>query len=138
MEISGYTCCYLLYRYYCGRSSFELAQLVLLVILIGCIIFLSPYLDGIRMSMLTVFFLGQFEPGFISLPIKRFPLNYDLNGFKYKVSKHLYLWVLSKQLPFMLFISSSSFFCNFLSCRGCSVLHGMNPHLKNETCENDN
>ena len=46
------------YRYYFGRCSSELAQLVhlcileggLLVILIDCMIFLSPFLDVTRMS----------------------------------------------------------------------------------------
>ena len=38
-----------------------------------------------------------------SLPTKRFPLTYDLNGFRSKVNRHLYAWVFSKQLPFVLF-----------------------------------
>ena len=46
-------------RYYFGRCSYELAQLVplpfsrgsLLVILIDCMIFMSPFLDVTRMSM---------------------------------------------------------------------------------------
>ena len=49
----------LLYRYYFGRCSSELAQLVplplfrenLLVILIDCMIFVSPFLDATRKSM---------------------------------------------------------------------------------------
>ena len=56
----------LLYRYYFGRCSSELAQLVplpfswggLLFILIDCMIFLSPFLDVTRMTMSTVSFLA--------------------------------------------------------------------------------
>ena len=56
----------LFYRYYFGRCSSELAQLVplpfsrgkLLVILIECMIFLSPLLDVTRMSMSTVSFVA--------------------------------------------------------------------------------
>ena len=57
----------LFYRYYFGRCSSELAQLVplpfleggLLVILIDCMIFVSPFLDVTRMSMSTVSFLSH-------------------------------------------------------------------------------
>ena len=63
------------YRYYFGRSSSELAQLVrlpfsrggLLVILIDCMIFLSPFLDITRMSMATVPFLTQLGSGILCL-----------------------------------------------------------------------
>ena len=66
----------LFYRYYFGRCSSELAQLVplflilkgdLLVILIDCMIFLSPFLDVTRMSMSTVSFLAQLNSGILSL-----------------------------------------------------------------------
>ena len=65
----------LFYRYYFGRCSSELAQLVplpfsrggLLVILIDCMIFLSPFLDVIRMSMSTVSFLAQLDSGSLCL-----------------------------------------------------------------------
>ena len=58
--------CGLFYRYYFGRCSSELAQLVhflflevgLLVVLIYCMIFLSPYLDVTRVSTSTVSFLA--------------------------------------------------------------------------------
>ena len=66
---------YLFYRYYFGRCSSELAQLVplpflqggLLVILIDCIIFLSPFLDVTRMSMSTVSFLAWVNSGILCL-----------------------------------------------------------------------
>ena len=67
----------LFYRYYFGRCSSELAQLVwflflilegdLLVILIDCMIFLSPFLDVTRMSMSTVSFLVQLDSGILCL-----------------------------------------------------------------------
>ena len=49
---------YLFCRYYFGRFLFELAQLILLVVLIDCMIFLSPCLDVIRVSTSTVSFLA--------------------------------------------------------------------------------
>ena len=65
----------LFYRYYFGRCSSELAQLVplpfsrggLLVILIDCMIFLSPFLDVTRMSMSTVSFLAQLNSGILCI-----------------------------------------------------------------------
>ena len=61
----------LFYRYYFGRCSSELAPLVpllflaggLLVILIDCMIFQSPFLEVTWMSMLTVSFLTQLGSG---------------------------------------------------------------------------
>ena len=63
------------YRYYFGKCSSELAQLVplpffeegLLVILIDGMIFLSPFLDVTRMSMSTVSFLAQLDFGILCL-----------------------------------------------------------------------
>ena len=65
----------LLYRYYFGRCSSELAQLVpipfsrggLLIILIDCMIFLSPFLDATRMSVSAVSFLAQQGCGILCL-----------------------------------------------------------------------
>ena len=65
----------LFYRYYFGRCSSELAQLVplpfleggLLVILIDCMIFLSPFLNVTRMSMSSVSFLTQLDSGILCL-----------------------------------------------------------------------
>ena len=39
----------------------------LLVILIDCMVFLSPFLDVTRMSMSTVSFLAQLDPGILCL-----------------------------------------------------------------------
>ena len=55
----------------------------LLVILINCMVFLSPFLDVTRMSMSTVSFLTQLN----SLPIECFPLTYDQNGFKSRINR---------------------------------------------------
>ena len=65
----------LFYRYYFGRCSSELAHWFLflilegdlLVILIDCMIFLSPFLDVTRMSMSTVSFLAQLDSGILCL-----------------------------------------------------------------------
>ena len=65
----------LFYRYYFGRCSSELTQWFhvlifdgsLLVILIDCMIFQSPFLDVTRMSMSTVSFLAQFDSGILCL-----------------------------------------------------------------------
>ena len=64
----------LFYRYYFGRCSSELAELVplileggILVILTDCMIFLSPFLDVTRMSMSTVSFLAQLDSGILCL-----------------------------------------------------------------------
>ena len=65
----------LFYRYYFGRCSSELAQLVplpffeggLLVILIDCMIFLSSFLDVTKMSVSAVSFLAQLGSGIFCL-----------------------------------------------------------------------
>ena len=65
----------LFYRYYFGRCSSELAQLVplhfleggLFVTVIDCIISLSSFLDVTRMYMSTVSFLAQLDSGILCL-----------------------------------------------------------------------
>ena len=62
-------------RYYFRRCSSEHAQLVprpffeggILVVLIDCMIFLSPFLDVARMSMSTVSFVAQLGSGILCL-----------------------------------------------------------------------
>ena len=76
------------HSYYFDRCSSELAQLVplpfleggLLVILIDCMIFLSPFLDVTGMSCTSRLWN--------SLLIECFPLTY-LNGFKSRINRHL-------------------------------------------------
>ena len=83
----------LFYRYYFGRCSLELAQLVplsfsrggLLIILMDSMIFLSPFLNVTRVSMSTVSFLAQLD----SLPKECCPSTYDLSGFKSRINRHL-------------------------------------------------
>ena len=66
----------LFHRSYFGRCSSELTQLVplwgglergLLVILIDCMMFLSPFLDVTKISMSTVSFLTQLDSGILCL-----------------------------------------------------------------------
>ena len=66
----------LFYRYYFGRCSSELAQLVLfpysqrrylLAIPIDCMFFLSPFLDVTKMSISAVSFLSQLDSGILHL-----------------------------------------------------------------------
>ena len=65
----------LFYRYYFGRCSSAMAQLVpilfleggLLVILIDCVIFLSPFLDVTRLPMSTVSFRAHLGSGILCL-----------------------------------------------------------------------
>ena len=79
-------------RYYFGRCSSELAQLVPLPFSRGrstrysdrFMIFLSPFLYVTRMSMPTVSFLAQLDSG-----IECFPLTYNLYGFKSRINRHL-------------------------------------------------
>ena len=60
----------------------------LLIVLIDCMIFLSPFLDVTR-----CLFVGNVFPCttrlWNSLLISCFPLNYDLNGFKSRINRHL-------------------------------------------------
>ena len=66
----------------------------LLVILIYCMIFQSPFLDvisrslSIRMSISGVSFLSNLDPGILCLS-NAFPLTYDLRGFKSRINRHL-------------------------------------------------
>ena len=65
----------------------------LLVILIDCMIFLSPFLDVKRMSMsrgcqCQCLFPGTARP-WSFLPLECFPLTYDLRGFESRVNRYL-------------------------------------------------
>ena len=82
----------LFYSYYFGRCSSELDStgslsfflvVGLLVILIDCMIFLSPFLDVARISVSTVSFLAQLGPGILCLS------NVFLNVFKSRINRHL-------------------------------------------------
>ena len=97
-----------------------------LVVLIGCMIFLSPFLDVMRMSMSTVSF-SRTPRFWHSLHAECFPLTYDLNSFKSRVNRHLFNRHLSKKISSTIFIFFF-FFCNAIPCRGCSALHERKPN----------
>ena len=96
-----------------------------LVILIGCMIFLLPFLDVKRMFMSTSFFhrIARFCN---SLSSDCFPLIYDVNGFKSRVNRHLF----SFELFLISFPISFSSFLLFL-VTPCFVVavacHGVKP-----------
>ena len=89
-------CFSLSYRYYFGRCSSELAQLLPLPFSREGSTrysdrlhdFLSPFPDVTRMSLSTVF-LYRTARLWNSLPIESFPLTYNLNGFKSRINRHL-------------------------------------------------
>ena len=86
----------LFYRYYFGRCSSELARLVPLPFSRGSS---TGYSDGLYDFSVTIprchkdVYVNSFFPRtarlWNSLPIECFPLTYDLNGFKSRISKHL-------------------------------------------------
>ena len=55
--------------------------------MIDCMIFVSPFLNVTRMPVSTVSFLTQLDSGILS--IESFPLTYDLDGFKSRISRHI-------------------------------------------------
>ena len=59
----------------------------LLVILIDCMIFLSPFLGATKMSLCQQF--SRTAIFWNSLTIELFPLTYDLNGFMSRINRHL-------------------------------------------------
>ena len=66
---------------------FDFPERGLLVILIDCIIFLSPFLDLTRMFISPVSFLAKLD-SLNSLPVECFPLTSDLSGFRSRINKH--------------------------------------------------
>ena len=86
----------LLYRYYFGRYSSELVQLVPLPYSRG---WSTCYSDRLHDSSVTIprcykdVYANSFFPRtarlWNSLPIECFPLTYDLNGFKFRINRHL-------------------------------------------------
>ena len=84
----------------------------LLIILIDCMIFQSPFLM-LQRCLCLQFFPSTARLG-NSLPIECFPLAYDLNGFKSGINR-----------PFC-----TSFSCNFMAGSGSSALHRVNPNKK--------
>ena len=86
----------LLYRYYFGRCSSELAQLVPLPFSQGRS---TRYADRLHDFSVTIprcykdFYVNSFFPHMAklwnSLPIECFPLTYDLSGLKCRINRHL-------------------------------------------------
>ena len=86
----------LFYRYYFGRCSFELAQLVLLPYSRGRS---TRYSDRLHDYSVTIpryykdVYVNSFFPRTprlcSSMPIECFPLTYNLNGFKSRINSHL-------------------------------------------------
>ena len=76
------------YLNWCNWFQFLIFEGGLLVILIDCMIFQSPFLDVTRMSMSAVSFLSNLDSGILCLS-NAFPLTYDLRGFKSRINRHL-------------------------------------------------
>ena len=86
----------LFYRYYFGRCSSELAQLVPLPCSQGKSICYSDRLHDFSVTIPRCYkdiYVNSFFPHtarlWNSLPIECFPLTYDLSGFKSRINRHL-------------------------------------------------
>ena len=86
----------LFYRYYFGRCSSELAQLVSLPYSCGRSTCYSDRLHDFSVTIPRCYkdvYVNSFFPRtaklWNSLPIECFPLTYDLNGFKSRINRHL-------------------------------------------------
>ena len=98
-------------RYYFGRCTSELAQLVQLPFSRGRSTRYSDRLHNFsvtfprsyKMSMSTVYFLVQLDQALEFSAYKCFPLSNDLNGFKPRINRHI-------------------------TCSCCSASHDVNPN----------
>ena len=86
----------LLHRYYFGRCSSEPAQLVPLPYYTGRSTCYSDKLNGFSVTIPRCYkdvYVNSFFPHtaglWNSLPIKYFPLTYDLSGLKCRINRHL-------------------------------------------------
>ena len=86
----------LFYRYYFGRCSSELAQLVPLPFSRRRSTRYSDRLHDFSVTIPRCYkdvYVSSFFPRtaklWNSLPIERFPLTYDLSGFKFRINRHL-------------------------------------------------
>ena len=86
----------LFYRYYFGRCSSELAQLVPLPFSRGRSTHYSERLHDFSVTIPRCYkdvYVNSFFPRkaklWNSLPIECFPLTYDLSGFKSRINRHL-------------------------------------------------
>ena len=109
--------------------NFLILKVGLPIILIDCIIFLSPFLD---ITTISNSFFNSFFPLtarlWNSLPIECFPLTYDLNGFKCRNNRHINCRSFLKGFP----VSLNPFVLLFLvtSCLLVAVQHCMKGILK--------
>ena len=129
----------LFYRYYFGRCSSELAQLVLLPYSQGRSSHYSDRLHDFSFTILRCYknvYVNSFFPRtarlWNSLPIECFPLTYDLSGFKSRINRHLLIvGSFLTEIPVFFNLFVLFFSCNSMPHSGCSILHGVNPNLKN-------
>ena len=86
-----------------------------LVIVIGCIIFLSPFLDRRYKDANLNSFFPCTARTWNSLPAECFPFIYDVSGFKPRVNRHLFTMGFSSTAflynfhPFLQFLVTPSF-----------------------------
>ena len=76
------------------------------------------------MSLPTFSFLVQLDYD-IFCSAEYLPLTFDLNDFKSRVNRHLYILVVSNQLFYMIFTFVFLFFCNSMPFDGHAVLRGV-------------
>ena len=79
----------LFYRYYFGRCSSELAQLVTLPYFQGRSICYSDRLHDFSVTIRRCY-KDVYVNSFFPLPIECFPLTYDLSGFKSRINRYLF------------------------------------------------
>ena len=125
----------LFYRYYIGRCSSELAQLVPLSFSRGRSTCFSDRLHDFSVTITRCYkdvYVKSFFPRtaklWDSLPIECFHLTYDLRGFNSRINRHPLTVGSFKQISCMLQCFCASFSCNSMPHKGCSALHGVNPN----------
>ena len=84
-------------------------------------IFLSPFLDVIKMLMLTVFSSHSYNVKFVACRILFFGLFIGL-----QLISTLYPWFLFSQLSYVLLFLSSSIPCNSIPFNACRALRVVN------------
>ena len=119
-------------RYYFGRYSSELTRLVSFPFSHGRSTHYSDRLLDFSVTIPRCYKDIYVNSSFSriarlwnSLPVKCFPLTYDLNGFKSRINRHLLT-----AGSFFLHVSTfmGFFSCNSMPRSGCSALPGVNPN----------
>ena len=127
----------LVYSYYFGGCSSELAELVPLSHSCGNFISYSNRLHDFFVTFpprcYKDFYVNSFFPRtarlWNSLPAECFPLTYDINGFKSRVKDTFFLGFFLYSFP-LRFSYFSSFSCNPIPRSGCSVFARSETRLK--------